>query len=400
MGVTRGQEATVVLNRVLHRAMNRAREIAARHPHALDLLAPLLITVIGAPVTALRYGSDPLPWFFQLALVLPLPWWRRAPSTVFAATATLVGIQWALGISVVGELAAHVAYYSVMLRRPARDGAIATAVVTIGITAQSIYGVVFSRFLGIPPVGLATVAGLLGLTMRSRRAYMASMREREARQAELAVTAERTRIAREIHDIVAHSLGVMISLADGATMAARTDPQRALGAMEAVSSTGRNALGELRRVLGVLRAEHQQDDHLPQPGIAALADLVDKTRTAGLPVTYELDGHSDNMPASAQVAVYRIVQEALTNTMKHADGCAAVRVEVSLSDSGAEIVVSDTGGSDLAPRQPGSGHGLVGMRERVAVFGGSFAAGPRAGGGWLMRARVPVSRETSLPALE
>ncbi|MCP3801143.1 sensor histidine kinase [Allokutzneria sp. A3M-2-11 16] len=370
---------------------NRVRQFVARHPLALDLLAPVLLTAIGAAMMPAKYGADALPWIFQFVLVLPLLWWRRAPVTVFAITTALVGTQWALGFSVVGELAVYFAYYSVMLRRPSREASIATAVVVVGILVQSLFGIVVPRFLGIPPVGMATMAGLIGLTLRNQRAYRASMREREARQAELAVAAERTRIAREIHDIVAHSLGVMISLADGATTVARADPQKALGAMEAVSSTGRGALGELRRVLGVLRAEHQQDDQFPQPGISALGELVEKTRAAGLPVTYALEGHPDNMPASAQVAVYRIVQEALTNTMKHADGCAAVRVEVRLSDSGAEIVVSDTGGVDLAPRQAGSGHGLVGMRERVAVFGGSFSAGPREGGGWLMSARVPVS---------
>ncbi|WP_086822536.1 sensor histidine kinase [Allokutzneria sp. NRRL B-24872] len=373
--------------------VNRARRVVARHPLALDVLAPVLLTAIGVPMTAAKYGMAALPWIFQFVLVLPLLWWRKAPVAVFATLVVLVGSQWALGVSVVGELAVYFAYYSVMLRRPAREAYAATAVVVVGILVQSLFGVVVPRFVGIPPVGMATMAGLIGLTLRNQRAYRASTREREARQAELAVAAERTRIAREIHDIVAHSLGVMISLADGATSVARVDPQKALGAMEAVSSTGRGALGELRRVLGVLRAEHQLDEHFPQPGISTLGELVEQTRAAGLPVTYALEGHPDRMPASAQVAVYRIVQEALTNTMKHADGCSAVRVEVRLDDSGAEVVVSDTGGVDLAPRQPGSGHGLVGMRERVAVFGGSFSAGPRENGGWLTTARVPVLRE-------
>ena len=172
---------------------------------------------------------------------------------------------------------------------------------------------------------MVIASALLGISVQNRRALLASLQERAARlelerdqQGRLAAAAERARIAREMHDIVAHNLTVVIALADGAVFAARESPEQATAAMEKVSRTGREALAEMRRLLGVLNDERRRLCGSPQPGISELNQLVDQVRTTGVPVDLEIEGDPAGLPAGVQLATYRIVQEALTNTLKHA----------------------------------------------------------------------------------
>ncbi len=273
---------------------------------------------------------------------------------------------------------------------------------TAGHSAPSVHGLVVWALAS----GLLAIAGLLGYYVRTNRQAQATARVEQAEQAErerqqqaqLAASAERARIAREMHDIVAHNIAVMIALADGAAYTAKNDTDQAVELMGQVSATGRTALTEMRRLLGVLRqpAESEQG---PQPTLADLDKMLGTFRAAGLPVELTVAGEPFPLPPSAQLAVYRMITEALTNTLKHAAGSAAT-VCLEYRDGEIELEVSDDG----AGRRPGlggragwvsGGHGITGMRERAAVFGGEVSAGPRPGGGWRVRTTLRVEKESA-----
>ncbi|MEU4341086.1 histidine kinase [Nocardia sp. NPDC023852] len=212
------------------------------------------------------------------------------------------------------------------------------------------------------------------------------------RRAHDAVSAERTRIARELHDVIAHAVSVIIVQADGAKYALRSDPDAAEQALTAIASTGREALRELRRTVALLRTEHAPDQ-LPQHGTAGIAKVVEMMRGTGLAVELELTGELDDIAPEVSLGVHRIVQESLTNTLRHAGPHPKAWVRVRRTDSDVLIDVTDTGGLPLrepADRIKGSGLGLVGMRERVAVLGGDLDAGRHSDGAWRVRASIPL----------
>jgi signal transduction histidine kinase len=251
-------------------------------------------------------------------------------------------------------------------------------------------------FIGLSALSVA--AGVLGTSVRQRRALLASLEDRAARlelerdqQGLLAAAAERARIAREMHDIVAHNLTVMIALADGAVFAAARAPEKATTAMETVSETGRQALGEMRRLLGVLREDDGGSELVPQPGVPQIDQLVEQVRAAGLPVTLEVAGDGRTLPPGAQLTVFRLVQEALTNCLKHAGASAVAGVKLRYAADAVDVEVTDNGASRPRTAAPG-GRGLDGMRERAAVYAGTVEAGPRLGGGWRVHARLRLER--------
>jgi signal transduction histidine kinase len=214
--------------------------------------------------------------------------------------------------------------------------------------------------------------------------------EREE-QARLAVEAERSRIARELHDVIAHSLGVMVVQAGAAEEVLRHDPERALQPVRAIQETGRRALDEMGLLLGVLREPGEEIGLAPQPGLGELEALIAETRAAGLPVELTVDGLDESLPAGIELSIYRIVQEALTNTRKHG-GDARARVNIGRRDDQLVIEVVDDG--DGRANGAGSGLGLVGMRERVSVFGGSLEAEPQPSGGFRIRASLPLGEQS------
>jgi signal transduction histidine kinase len=218
-------------------------------------------------------------------------------------------------------------------------------------------------------------------------------RERDQR-AQLAVAGERARIAREMHDIVTHNLSVMVALADGAVFAQGAAPERATAAMRQVGVTGRQAITDMRRFLGVLRADEPDALRHPMPGIAQLGALAEQVRAAGLPTRLEVAGEPSAVTSAAQLTVYRLVQEALTNTLKHAPPGARAEVRVVCTPDTVTLAVIDDGAGTV-PRGPSgaSGHGLPGMRERAAAYGGGLSAGPRPGGGWHVTARLDLTAE-------
>ncbi|MFS8480023.1 MAG: sensor histidine kinase, partial [Micromonosporaceae bacterium] len=244
----------------------------------------------------------------------------------------------------------------------------------------------------------ALVVFFVGRTVHNRRAYTAALEERaraaEANQralAEQAVADERRRIARELHDVVAHHVSVMGVLATGARRVLTRDPAAADEALTTIEETGRTALREMRRLLTVLRTEAEPAAELaPQPGLGGIEALVEQIREAGLPVTLRINGAETPLDPGVALTVYRIVQEALTNTLKHA-GQATALVRLDLDRSCVQLEVSDTG---RGPRPDGGriGHGLLGMRERVALYGGTLRTGPRPGGGFRVSARIPLEQ--------
>ncbi|WP_326774689.1 sensor histidine kinase [Streptomyces sp. NBC_01445] len=248
------------------------------------------------------------------------------------------------------------------------------------------------------------LAWVLGDSVRTRRAYLAQLEERAARletereaQSKVAVAAERARIARELHDVVAHNVSVMVVQADGAAYVMDTAPEQARKALETISGTGRQALAEMRRLLGVLRTgEHQESgEYVPQPDVEQLDELIEQVRTAGLPVDFKVEGTPRPLPSGVELTAYRIVQEALTNTRKHGGANAGASVRLVYFDDGLGLLVEDDGKG--APHElyedggaDGRGHGLIGMRERVGMVGGTLDAGPRPGGGFRISALLPL----------
>jgi signal transduction histidine kinase len=264
--------------------------------------------------------------------------------------------------------------------------------------------------VAVPLTAVVAAALGLGLYTGARRALLAELRERAARlererdqQGELAAVTERARIAREMHDIVAHHLTVMVALSDGAAAAAPSDPARSADAMRAVSATGRQALSETRRLLGVLRepVDAETGDPVtarqPVPGLGDLDGLLDGVRAAGLPVSYEVRGTAEVLPPTVQATVYRLVQEALTNTLKHGGPAARAVVRIEYRDDEVALDVVDDGAGATAPVPAGVGRGLAGMRERVHAFGGEVQSGPRTAGGWQVHARLHITGEADAP---
>jgi signal transduction histidine kinase len=375
--------------------VRRLPALGATRPWLLDTAIVAAIILLGTVPSNDRPGGAADGRLFTVALALPLLLRRRYPKAVFAAIAAIAFVQLIADVRAFGDSALLVALYTVAATQPLRVTLVAAAVLEIGITlavARWADNRELEAFIGLS--GLATAAAVLGTNIRHRRMLLASLHERAARleherdqQGLLAAAAERARIAREMHDIVAHNLSVMIALADGASYAVRDAPDRAELAMQTASRTGRQALNEMRRLLGVLREEAGPQDLTPQPGIAQIEDLIEQVRTAGLPVRYDVEGRAaDALPAGLQLAAYRIVQEALTNTLKHAGPAAAAHVTLTYADGGLAIEVLDSGSETMPAAADGGG--LRGMRERAAVYDGLVAAGPHAGGGWRVRTQL------------
>ncbi|HVV12273.1 sensor histidine kinase [Amycolatopsis sp.] len=375
----------------------RARGWVARHPLFVDAA----LTLVAASAVLGRSGRfdsahASREWAIVLSalLVVPLIVRRRAPAVVFYWMVAVAALQWLLAQVVFADAALLIALYSVAVLCGRRMAAVALGVLEAGIVLAVVKWVpwhdTFKAFVFLS--GLAVAAFVLGRNVRTRRAYLVSLEDRTRRaeherdqQAQLAAAAERARIAREMHDVVAHNLSVMIALADGAAFAVRGSPEEAETASRLVSATGRQALGEMQRLVGVLREGHELP-RAPQPGIEQLDELLAHVRAAGLPASLTTSGEPFPLSPTAQLAAYRVVQEALTNVLKHAREPGEARVRLRYREPVVEIEVEDNG-HGVAKAVTG-GHGLSGMAERVALFDGRVEAGPRAGGGWRVRAEL------------
>jgi signal transduction histidine kinase len=343
---------------------------------------------------------------FVVGLTAPLAWRRRAPRTVFAVVAALAYVQWwATGGFLVDELAVLLALYTVAAQGPRRWAVAAFSVAELGaLLAVLRWSGIGSVFAFAVLSGPGVAAFVAGINTATRRAYLAALEERasrlqlEAEQRErLAAAAERARIAREMHDVIAHHLAVVIALADGGAAVVDTDPSQAGEVLAAVSRTGRTALAQMRAMLGVLRADDAPAPLAPAPCVSDLESLIADMCATGLSVQLSRHGTlPDPVAPGLEATVVRIVQEALTNTLKHAGPAAQARVRVRITDHHVDIDVTDDGGTQPASRPrditvSGSGHGLVGMQERVGSYGGLIHARPLPGRGWRVHATLPVA---------
>ena len=369
--------------------LKRLSAWGAQRPWTLD--AFIVVAIIG--IALLRAPDDVeqiASWLFTVALALPLLWRRRWPVGVMTFIGAEALVQLAIGFPAFGDAALLVALYTVAAGRPLRTTLAAFAALEIGIVLALLRwgteGHPLDVFVALS--GLVTAAAVLGVNVRHRQDLLDSLQERAARleaerdqQGRLAAAAERSRIAREMHDIVAHNLSVMIALADGATYAIREAPERAEVATRNASRTGREALTEMRRLLGVLRDGDATGVRTPQPGVEELDALVEQVRAAGMPTTVTITGAVPRGVSSGlQLAVYRIVQEALTNALKHGGEEVEASVVLRWTDERLRFEIANTGSRMATAASVGGG--LRGMRERVAVYDGIVTAGPRPEGGW------------------
>jgi signal transduction histidine kinase len=348
-----------------------------------------------------------LPAYFLLVAAVAVR--RKVPATAFCIGVVGGAIQVSGGEAfhaapLPSDIAMLVLLYSVAAYRP-RKASVAALLVCL---AGSSVAVLAWMSRGGPgqdfPVrfafatalfgGFSLLAWVLGDSMRYRRGYYAALEDKAARleaerhaQAKIAAAAERARIARELHDIVAHHVSVMVVQADGARYALRTDSGRAETALTAISDTGRQALTEMRKLLGVLRSAGEQSGLAPVPGLGELRELLDQARAAGLEVSYTLTGTPRELPEGAELAAYRVVQESLTNTRKHGGLAATAAVTLRYEPDGLTVEVTDDG--IASPYDEPAGHGLAGMRERIAMYGGTVQAGPLPGGGFGVTAHLP-----------
>jgi signal transduction histidine kinase len=366
----------------------------ARLDWALTGLA-LVVAVAELATTALVRGSFAANVVAAAGIVAPLAWWRTWP--LRATVCLLVVALPAQALTSAGELPAIwftllALSFGLGAHEDARGAVAGVGVLCCGIVGTSaISGSLTVGDVAFPAV-LAGAFCLAGRTARSRARLAGELHEaaaraneRRAAEAERAVVEERKRIAREMHDVVAHSMSVMVVQAGGARRILDREPRRARAAAELIAHTGREAIDELQRLLGVLNIEPA-----PAPTLDGLDGLVERARAAGLPVALTVEGRRRPLPEGVELAAYRVVQEAITNAIKYADA-APTEVHVCYRQCDVELHVSDRGPGAGAPgRVGGGGHGLVGMRERVRIFGGELYTGRRAGGGFEVRARIPV----------
>ncbi|MFG3347357.1 histidine kinase [Streptomyces sp. NPDC048018] len=396
--------------------MQRLYDFIRRHPTGVDsfwavVLFGFSLLWVGSTYPAIdtpvAYGV--VAALFSLVVALR----RRMPERMLVLAVGLGLAQLAFGlVPFMADFAMLVIIYTVAAHdgprwasRLALAGGVSAATLSqlrwpLSETESPAARVFFTVIMTVPFV----LAWVLGDSLRTRRAYFAQLEERASRlekereaQAKVAVAAERARIARELHDVVAHNVSVMVVQADGAAYVMDSSPETAKQALETIAGTGRQALAEMRRLLGILRTgEHEEaGEYVPQPDVQQIEDLVEQVRGAGLAVDFKIEGTPRPLPSGVELTAYRIVQEALTNSRKHGGPDVGASVRLVYFDDGLGLLVEDDGRG--APQEmyedggaDGRGHGLIGMRERVGMVGGTLDAGPRAGGGFRISALLPL----------
>jgi signal transduction histidine kinase len=371
-------------------------------PVALALTLLSVMELAGQPAS----GPPPRPVALGLVVLMtaPIAWRRKHPLAAYcaqvAAWTVTAGLSGHLGITGASLAAVLVGAYSTGAYSGGRARSAAVVILTAVLMPTLLLQLApsWARFHGVSLAGelndlMPVTAWLIGHAIRGQRRYVADLEERALRlgrereaTARAAVAEERARIARELHDVVAHGVSVMVVQAEAARRLVRRRPEQAEEALRTVSSTGAEALTELQHLLGVIGGDERQPELEPAPGLRDLDALVARMRAAGVLVELRVDGPAPSLSRGLDLTAYRIVQEALTNVLKHA-GVARATVHLSYGDDRVAIEVADNG---RGARPNGSGRGLVGMRERVTAYGGELEAGPRSGGGYAVRVALPL----------
>jgi signal transduction histidine kinase len=358
-----------------------------RHPLVVHATP---IVLIGVVYLANALHEHPEVPGVALALLQTVPlFWRRSRPFAVLALVTAGTVISGLAYGQIIALAPFVAMATVAARAPRRQSALAAAAALVPLAVAAVNA---SDYLSLVFVAGAWV---VGDNLRTRRSYLRELeekadrleREREA-NIQRAAAEEQARISRELHDVIAHNVSVMTIQAAAARDVFDADPSRAREALGSIESTGRSALTELRRLLSAVR-DGGQPELAPQPGLGALEQLVSQVRGAGLDVALTVEGERPPLPAALDLSAYRIVQEALTNTLKHASARRAW-VDVRYGQAELDVTIRDDGAGPAPNGGAASGRGLVGMRERVELFGGRLDAGPGADGGYRVSARLPL----------
>lgn len=411
----------------------RLSRTLTRHRYTVDLVAvvALLPLVVLAPAELLNIDGLGTHAGWAAAIVAPLAVRRRWPVTSAVAVFAVGALKLLLGPGLLfpADLAVLVALYSVTVHGPrwagrAAMGGVVVGALGLGIRAVVTFGLGDLIIIAVVAMMLCTLGAAtwgFALLRRSRTETLEALRDRADRlenerdqQAQLAAVAERARIAREMHDVVAHSLSIVIAQADGGRYAAQRDPGAAVHALDTIGQTGRAALADMRRILGVLRgdpvtttnghgvtpAEHPNLPGdtpasaiplAPQPDIEDLGGLLERVRTAGVHVSTAEVGQARMLPPGMELTVFRIIQEALTNVLKHAGPQPTVTLLRRWHGQTLTIDITDDGRGAAADTSASiAGHGLVGMRERAALFNGTVHAGPRDGGGFRVHVELPL----------
>ncbi|MFD0154444.1 sensor histidine kinase [Streptomyces sp. NPDC055721] len=396
--------------------MQRLYDFIRRHPTGVDSFWAVVLLGFSLLWVATTYPAVGQPVAYGVvaalfSLVVALR--RRAPEKMLLLTVGLGIVQLAFDLSpFMADFAMLVIIFTVAAHDGPRwasrlalvGGLSASTLSQLRWNTENLDSVAAKIFFTVIMTVPFALAWVLGDSLRTRRAYFAQLEERASRleqereaQAKVAVAAERARIARELHDVVAHNVSVMVVQADGAAYVMDSSPDTAKQALETISTTGRQALAEMRRLLGILRTgEHQEaGEYVPQPDVGQIEDLVEQVRGAGLTVDFAIEGSPRPLPSGVELTAYRIVQEALTNTRKHGGPDVGASVRLVYFDDGLGLLVEDDGRG--APQEmyedggaDGRGHGLIGMRERVGMVGGTLDAGPRPGGGFRISALLPL----------
>ncbi|GAB3269900.1 sensor histidine kinase [Arthrobacter pigmenti] len=377
------------------------RRFFVKHPVAMDTVVVLAYLLLTAPGIVLRAdGQGPWPLVIVGLTATALCFRRFRPIPVLVAVALLEVVAVVVDSSVTNVGAGlWFALYAVAVKQPAKFSFLATIAATLpALLALAVRPP--DAFDAVPLLIWVTgalvllseiVATGIGVTVRRDRLHTKELLARAQENAELASVTERTRIAREMHDVVAHSLSVMIALSDGAGVVIKRDQERASEVLEELSKTGRAALADMRRVLGVLRDTDDDAPLLPLPAEKSLTSLVESFRLAGLPIRYTRSGPALPSDPAFQLTVYRIVQESLTNVLRYGKRVTAVEVTVTREGDKVKIKVSDDGRGTMegAPAESvGAGLGIVGMAERASIYAGTVHAGPAPGDGWIVDAAL------------
>ncbi|MFM9551128.1 sensor histidine kinase [Streptomyces caniscabiei] len=412
-------EYRVILSLVVRLASWRMADRA--HPRVRRWGVPVLCVVLGLPPALDTSDGPGVPVALALAaaFAVPLLWRERAPLLVFAVTTAVLTVSFPLDTVTGSATAWVVALYQVGRREPPRRLAGAVVVALVWILGWAFFarsGHQLEQITRPDVVTLLTVLLLwacagLGLASRLVNAALTALEKERDQQARLAAAQERARVSREMHDILGHTLAVVVGLADGAAALTRTDPGRGADTLRVIADSGRDALGELRRLLAVIGEDDMPRDEAPlapQPGLADLDALMERVRGACPTATLHTEGDLTALSQGLQLAVYRIVQEALTNSLKYAGTDTTVGVSVTADAHLVRVVVEDTGpphaaGTDRRGDGSGGGRGsggrgVVGMRQRAALYEGSVSAGPNTRGGWTVRARLRTTPPTGTTA--
>jgi signal transduction histidine kinase len=384
--------------------------LGARLVGAGDVLIPTVLTALalyeiwGATLASPGFRGPPVVQTLgALLMIVPLGWRRRYPVEVAMCAVAGAAVEWPW-LRSTGQLSFEafivvlLVFYSVGAHAELRRGLRALALVVVVIMAADIADSVAGNHEPFENAGLYPLLAVAWAAGNALRRHGARERALEARAAELehereekvrvAAAEERARIARELHDVVAHSVSVMVVQVGGARGILDSEPETARETLRSAEQTGRQALAEMRRMLGILRAPDDGRELTPQPSLGHVDVLIDNARAAGLSVELHTEGRPHALAPGLELAAYRIVQEALTNAVKHA-GPAHAEVMLRYAGDQLEIEVCDDGRGPT-PEGEDPGHGLVGMRERVALYGGALSAGRRNGGGFAVRARLPL----------